>query len=334
MSTELNKWGIKPVPLDWPEDVRPAMQLLVVLILVSSLTSIVMEVAYFRQRWRMCLLVSRIVGLFCVLMFSIWPSPIMFAGIGQSIAQAFVDPHLHLSSFKRNPQHLAIKLTASVGKLLHHAGGLLIAAEMMRPMSLGLQASGTTFFDQPVYVAVVMGCQFLHWVEDILVLMRGAPRWLRKLGLPLAALQTVALLALLLFSEDKYNTTFTDTFAIAAIVGNAIDFVGDLCGNKASTYEFEQFEYTEEYFEDDVHELVEGKARDKSKSKHQKSVARIKHDADFSKRSSQRESARSSSRSSRGSVSRVTLRKLSRSRFSSATAACKSVDVATESSAV
>ena len=187
------------------------------------------------------MLISRAIAFFSVLMFLVWPSSILFAFLAQSIANGFVDPALHVASFKRNPQPLYKKAIFSLGKLLHHGGGILTAGEMMRPLGLSITAANSiTIYDLPWPVAVIMFCEFVHWTEDLMVLQRNAPKWLRWMGLPIAAIQTTALVVQLLFSVDPLGgTSYLNTFTAATVLGNSIDFVANVVGNKVSTYEIE-----------------------------------------------------------------------------------------------
>jgi len=55
------------------------------------------------------------------------------------------------------------------------------------------------------------------------------------LNLPLAFVQTMAMLCTLLF--DNFEDRIPAEYLVAIIIGNSIEFVADLAGNKVSTHE-------------------------------------------------------------------------------------------------
>jgi len=218
-----------------------AADLAATLCLCVGVTSIVRENDHIRWHWRTYLLKSRLVAFYCALLFLLWPSYLAFYGIAQSIANGFIDPALHVTSIRRNPSPKYKKFVFFVGKLLHHGGGMLVVGAILRPIIFAMEdrakvhsAVDATIFQMQAPLLISTACQVWHWIEDVLVLQRKAPKWLRHTGLPVTVVQTASLVVLILFDGEN---AIPLVYTLAAIAGSSIDFVADFVGYKVSAYE-------------------------------------------------------------------------------------------------
>lgn len=249
-----------------PAAAHNGLNLAASLLVVTLLTNLILGVGWIRHHWRLFLFSSRILGFLSAVLFLAAPSMLLVYGLCQSVANGFVDPALDLASFCRNRQSLPKKVFFFLGKVCHHGGGVLLAAQILRPLVLASDAGvDVTVFQLQVPLLIAFVCQLTHWAEDSLVLLRTAPKWLQCLGLPLAFIQTMSFLCTLLFDD---LSAISAECLVATMTGNAIDFVADLVGNKISTHET------------DHPDLDEGEASCKLKRpplKKQQSIARRLH---------------------------------------------------------
>jgi len=222
--------------LSVPVDARHVLNILVTILFVIWLSNVILGLDWVRHRWRRFLFASRVLGISCWVLFLAFPCQLLAVGMLQSMPNGCVDPSLDIPSFRRNRQALPKKVLFFFGFALHHGAGLLFGAQVLRPL---VQASNAgldvTVFNLQGGVLVVLLCQALRWVLHMLVLQRRAPKWMNFLNLPLAFVQTMAMLCTLLF--DNFEDRIPAEYLVAIIIGNSIEFVADIAGNKVSTHE-------------------------------------------------------------------------------------------------